>query len=177
MTETKHTPEDHKWFDPECGQNGCQSLVWRARYEDAVKGRSDFRQSYRDARAELSRLRNSHTALVAALESFANKADAYDGLPEPKYFGDTDFTTRYPDSTKATVTVGELRRARAALSAEGEKDAPKDDGWIEWKGGECPVRPRTIVETRFDDGSGSINRALTWSWDDEALVAYRVVKP
>lgn len=46
--------EDHKWFDPECGFNGCQSLVWKGRYESAVKGRSDFRKVYREAR-ELSR--------------------------------------------------------------------------------------------------------------------------
>ncbi len=42
---------DHKWLDPECGIQGCQSLVWKARYEAAVKGRSEFRQAYRAARA------------------------------------------------------------------------------------------------------------------------------
>lgn len=42
-----------KWFDPECGQNGCQSLVWKARYESAVRGRSDFRQALSDARVKL----------------------------------------------------------------------------------------------------------------------------
>lgn len=43
------SPEDHKWFDPECGVNGCQSLIWKGRYESAVRGRQDFRQAYRAA--------------------------------------------------------------------------------------------------------------------------------
>ena len=113
MTETKHTPTDAE-------QTAAEIAYIRSSLAQA-------RKIGIEAIKERNRLRNSHSALVAALESFANKADAYDGLPEPKYFGDTDFATRYPDSTKATVTVGELRRARAALSAEGEKDAPKDE--------------------------------------------------
>jgi hypothetical protein len=44
--------DDHKWLDPECGQKGCQSLVWKSRYESAVKGRQEFRQAYREARTE-----------------------------------------------------------------------------------------------------------------------------
>jgi hypothetical protein len=42
---------DHKWLDPECIEKGCQSLVWKGLYESAVKGRSEFRQAYRDVRA------------------------------------------------------------------------------------------------------------------------------
>jgi hypothetical protein len=38
---------EHKWFDPECGANGCQSLVWKSRCESAVKGRKDFRAAYK----------------------------------------------------------------------------------------------------------------------------------
>lgn len=54
--------------------------------------------------------------LEAALRPLANSANAYDGVPPPKYFGDTDFETRFPDSAKANVvTVGYLRAARAAL--------------------------------------------------------------
>lgn len=46
---------EHKWLDPECGVNGCQSLVWKSLYESAVKGRSDFREAYREARASAAR--------------------------------------------------------------------------------------------------------------------------
>lgn len=41
---------DHKWLDPECVETGCQSLVWKSRYEAAVKGRQEFRQAFRDER-------------------------------------------------------------------------------------------------------------------------------
>lgn len=43
-------PTEHKWFDPECGANGCQSLVWKRRYESAVQGRRDFRRAFKEAR-------------------------------------------------------------------------------------------------------------------------------
>src|SRR5690606_5294827 len=43
-----------KWLDPECGEDGCQSLKWKHLYEQAVQGRRDFRQAYRDARAQVS---------------------------------------------------------------------------------------------------------------------------
>lgn len=39
-----------KWFDPQCREDGCQSLVWKNLYEDAVKGRADFRAAYRKER-------------------------------------------------------------------------------------------------------------------------------
>jgi len=42
---------DHKWLDPKCIECGCQSLVWQGRYENAVKGRAEFRQAYREQRA------------------------------------------------------------------------------------------------------------------------------
>lgn len=49
-------PEDllnDKWLDPECIQDGCQSLIWKARYEAAVQGRAHFRNAFREARAAL----------------------------------------------------------------------------------------------------------------------------
>lgn len=55
--------------------------------------------------------------LEAALRPFAERANAYDGVPPPKYFGDTDFEMRYRDDAPANVTtVGQLRAARAALT-------------------------------------------------------------
>lgn len=44
----------YKWLDPECCEGGCQSLVWKGRYESAVKGRADFRTALRDKRAALA---------------------------------------------------------------------------------------------------------------------------
>lgn len=50
---SKTDPRTHKWFDPECGEDGCQALVLRRRYESAVRGRRDFRQAYRSALLDL----------------------------------------------------------------------------------------------------------------------------
>ena len=40
---------------------------------------------------------------------------------------------------------------------------PPNDGWIEWKGGECPVDPDLRVQVRFRDGEkSSANRTAGW---------------
>ena len=55
--------------------------------------------------------------------------------------------------------------------------------WIEWKGGECPVPPGTVVEVRFRNGNSDPDSNAewwTWDWDCDRestrdIVAYRVV--
>ena len=39
---------------PRCGVHGCQSLVWRSRYEAAINGRRDFRKAFQDTRAAIA---------------------------------------------------------------------------------------------------------------------------
>lgn len=67
-----------------------------------------------------------------------------------------------------------------------EKVVGRDaDGWIEWKGGECPVSNETIVDVRFRDGErGARVAADAWRWEhygegreyaDGDIIAYRVV--
>ncbi|MBO15574.1 MAG: hypothetical protein CME87_08830 [Herbaspirillum sp.] len=59
---------------------------------------------------------------------------------------------------------------------------PDADGWIEWKGGECPVPDSTIVKVRFrsNDESARPCRADWHAWDHVGarsdIIAYRVVK-
>lgn len=55
--------------------------------------------------------------LLEELSKFAAKANGYDGVPPPKYFGDIDCELRYPDSLKIEFTLGELRAARKAIAA------------------------------------------------------------
>jgi hypothetical protein len=62
-----------------------------------------------------------------------------------------------------------------------------ETSWIDWAGGECPVRKEAIVEVRLADGSewfpGRANQSAAkyWDWDGEQhrpnknIVAYRVV--
>lgn len=57
------------------------------------------------------------------------------------------------------------------------------DGWIEWKGGECPVDRKTIVDVRFRLGDTVLATvAGEWAWmyspdNDGDIVAYRIVQP
>ncbi|HFQ6936272.1 TPA: hypothetical protein ACHSNL_001888 [Klebsiella variicola] len=63
--------------------------------------------------------------------------------------------------------------------------AAKNDGWIEWGGGECPVAPGTIVDYVMQDGSESERpeeaSALRWDFcvktEPYAIIAYRLHQP
>ncbi len=55
-----------------------------------------------------------------------------------------------------------------------------DGGWIEWKGGECPVRYRTVVAIKFRAGvSIDETPADGWVWEHDGeggdIVAYKVL--
>lgn len=45
-----------KWLDPQCISNGCQSLLWHERYQDACRGRREFREAFRRVRRQLREL-------------------------------------------------------------------------------------------------------------------------
>jgi hypothetical protein len=53
-----------------------------------------------------------------------------------------------------------------------------DDGWIEWKGGECPVRPDVMVEVGFRNSI--VNKANAdewgWGWRDYEISGYDIIK-
>lgn len=66
------------------------------------------------------------------------------------------------------------------------------DGWIEWRGGECPVTPETLVDYRFRrlDPMDSVTEGrspfragdLTWTWESTPngagdIIAYRLANP
>lgn len=75
--------------------------------------------------------------------------------------------------------------ADAMLAAREPKCAAEkfefDDGWIEWKGGECPVAAHTHVEVKFQDGEfNAAMPACAWTWkhfpDGYNIIAYRIVQ-
>ncbi|MGL4757438.1 MAG: hypothetical protein ACRCXB_34225 [Aeromonadaceae bacterium] len=55
------------------------------------------------------------------------------------------------------------------------------DGWIEWKGGECPVDDRLIVEVEYNGGCVASAAAKSFSWEHEweysNIIKYRLHKP
>lgn len=54
---------------------------------------------------------------------------------------------------------------------------PDADGWIEWKGGECPVPDGTLVEVKFGNGhtdSRNTAGAWRWEWSEESPLSYSI---
>lgn len=57
-----------------------------------------------------------------------------------------------------------------------------DDGWIKWKGGECPIPDGVLFKFRFRDGEEykAYDNASKWCWEhrgiDGDIIAYRVLK-
>ena len=72
--------------------------------------------------------------------------------------------------------------ADAMIAARGTLESTNDDGWIEWKGGECPVAAGTKVSVRFGDGREETDNAPEdWGWRHVRcikvdIIAYRVVE-
>lgn len=117
----------HKWLDPECHANGCQSLVWKRRYESAVKGRSDFRQAYREARSSTPR---PTSELVAALRAIAWMPSAIDDRDGLEAFNEARRIAR----AALTQTSG----VAASLPTAGAGVGVKPLEWDEWNEARTP---------------------------------------
>ena len=73
-----------------------------------------------------------------------------------------------------------IAKAEAILAA-----TQSDDGWIPWKGGECPVAHGTVVDVRLRNGWEGDLLASMWCWHHATqessdvkeldIIAYRVV--
>lgn len=77
-----------------------------------------------------------------------------------------------PDYREKPVTREQYEAALAA----------KNEGWIEWGGGECPVSASEMVDVIFwRGGRRSTNIADCWRWNhngtDSDIIAYRLHKP
>ena len=55
--------------------------------------------------------------------------------------------------------------------------APDADGWIEWKGGECPVGEGDRIDVKLSDGDEFFDVDSDWDWGVDAgdcnIIAYR----
>lgn len=53
------------------------------------------------------------------------------------------------------------------------------DGWIEWRGGECPVPANSRVDIKFRDGDIGLEQSANWDWIHlgyrSDIIAYRII--
>lgn len=80
------------------------------------------------------------------------------------------------------IPVDDLVQAGVKIFLDGIALTPDASGWIEWKGGECPVDPSSAVQVRTRGQPVAtypivLAWSLKWSHDNFAgdIVAYRVV--
>ena len=55
--------------------------------------------------------------------------------------------------------------------------SPDADGWIEWKGGECPVDADSLIDLRFTDGSEHFNTDADWDWSNASEMPISHYRP
>lgn len=91
--------------------------------------------------------------------------------------GHADVTVKRYDTVADDWATAIITREQyeAALAA-------KNDGWIEWGGGECPVSASEMVDVIFGRGGRmSTNIADCWRWShsgtDSDIIAYRLHRP
>lgn len=118
-------------------------------------------------RAYVERLERQRDDLLAVLKE-ADRLYSTNGL-----------VANAPDMA-AGKWINSAREAIASIDRPAPPAPVADaDGWIEWKGGECPVAPERFVEVRFSSLHRQVSHAgyfvwehRNWSWD---IIAYRFV--
>jgi len=80
----------------------------------------------------------------------------------------------YEDYQKLEAELEQLRQ---------QVEVPTDDGWIEWKGGECPLSGETKFTIKFRSGQVYIDSSGSpewWDWSHTDsygdIVAYRILE-
>lgn len=108
MAKIKESEPDKDWSEQE-------AIMRRTRERIAADVITALQSERSSAVAEIERLRALVKEAGEVVRPFADRANAFDGIPPPKYFGDTDFTLNYSSEDTAQVKVGNLRAARAFL--------------------------------------------------------------
>jgi hypothetical protein len=82
---------------------------------------------------------------------------------------------RHARDTDSTAVQSVIAAWNKRLSGTGDAD-----GWIEWKGGECPVDRNSIVSIKMRGCGRSAGSAFTLDWfhrgRDGDIIAYRLAK-
>lgn len=86
----------------------------------------------------------------------------------------TELAAEYRPSMDNVILHSWAQDVLAAIKAL----APKEDGWIEWVGGECPVPRGARVDIQFSKGETILNTDTDWHWHCgiDPIIAYRLAK-
>lgn len=119
--------------------------------------------------------------------------DLYTGVGLPKNVIKAELLQGSGTST-FTVKPGEEVKVKYTYLSDGswwvgpseypvpKTTASKDDGWIKWTGGKCPVEENVFVNVRFASGLERNGfRADYWDWGRDPIngydiIAYKVIK-
>lgn len=95
----------------------------------------------------------------------------------PPINGAASCGTASPSVCSQGTTTDATDQSTVAPPSTPEREAPAD-GWIEWKGGECPSLDRVDVRLRDGKTGFAAGFALDWSVTDGPgdIIAYRVCK-
>lgn len=113
--------------------------------------------------------------LTGLLEKYRAAIDyVHTAVPEAKLDAAYDFA-------EADKAIEAFILSLVDFDGIAKQTAADADGWIEWGGGECPVKGATLVDIKFRNGD--INRGykpqhLDWRLDGDIgdIIAYRIVK-
>lgn len=132
--------------------------------------------------------------LVDELPKRGGWPDGYDKCSQSKISCYIDFFKSGEDAMKTPASHSVLFSIRhdegdcyPAVTRDQYETAlvEKNEGWIEWEGGECPVDPESMVVVKLRNGQiwlagdAVMARNLDWSNEDSSLdvVGYRLSKP
>lgn len=85
------------------------------------------------------------------------------------------------DVLKAKWYMDKLVDVLTQQRADSESaEVSANDGWIKWRGGECPVNPDTLIAVEFRNGSiGTMFRANRLRWQHHGaggdIIAYKLL--
>jgi hypothetical protein len=90
----------------------------------------------------------------------------------------------YGETLKENWSESDENRMRVVISNGNDGEVYKvNDGWIEWRGGNCPVGDDVIVAAKLRDMTGHVEefrcQASAWMWnhqgDGSDIIAYKIV--
>lgn len=166
------TLSEHKALLNELGEDRCNSYLTQTllvALRDVIEHLTAAPKVPDDFGLPLYSQRKQYESRIHELENTIKQLEAYNAVIKSQR---NDYSTRLCEL--GAFPEGEQSGCR--------KDDTQDDGWIPWTGGDCPVRPDVVVQTKLRDGftGGGVARMQTWAhfpqYDRCDIIAYRIAE-